>query len=131
MERLKHFSVGKVKYPYKCDLLVLEKLQETFWNIFDYEMELKGLELMKDEAGNTIYNEDGTPNFKSKHFSFKALNAILPLMVNEGLEIEAHQQGKDFTPVDDKEFIRSLVVNPYELHSLVVEEFNRCFATKK
>lgn len=131
MEKLKSFKVGKTRYPYKIDLLVLEQLQEVFWNIFEYELELKGLVPIFDDAGNRVYESNGLPKYKNKHFSLKALNAILPLMVNEGLEIEAEEQGKSFEPVEDKAFIRSLTMNPYELQMLVVEEFDRCFATKK
>ena len=130
MEKLKTFTIQKKKIPYKIDLFVLEQLQNDYWNIWDFERELKGLKVKTDDKGEIVY-QDGSPVLERVHFSFKALNTILPLMVNEGLEIDADQKRKEFTPVDDKDFIRTIDVNPYELQRLVVEEFDRCFDIKK
>jgi hypothetical protein len=130
MEKLKTFTIQKNKIPYKIDLFVLEQLQESYWNIWDFERELKGLKIKTDKNGDPVY-KDGTFMLERMHFSIKALNTILPLMVNEGLEIDADQRKKEFIPVDDKEFIRSIDINPYELQRLVVEEFDRCFDIKK
>jgi hypothetical protein len=131
MEKLKSITVGKKRFPYKIDMFVLEKLQEKYWDILSFELALKGLEVSRDKSGQTVYGADGKPILKKRHFSLKALNMILPLMVNEGLQIEADQKHESFEPVDEVEFIRGLEINPYELHAAVVEEFDRCFETKK
>lgn len=131
MERLKSITINKVRYPYKIDLFVLEKLQETWSSISEFERELKGFKLAKTPDGAQRYDENGEMLIERVHFSIKALNDILPLMVNEGIEIESSAKGKEFEPVDEKEFIRNCNISPYRLQELVVEEFDRCFEVKK
>jgi hypothetical protein len=83
MEKLNTLQIGKKKYPYKCDLYVLEELQNEYQNIFEYELKLKGMKPRFDSNGNRIYRADGTFDYERVHFDIHALNTILPLMVNE------------------------------------------------
>ena len=131
MEKLKSITIGKIRYPYKIDLFVLEKLQDTWENISEFERALKGYRFAKNPDGSQRYSDNGDPLVEKVHFNLKALNDVLPLMVNEGLEIEANTKGTEYVPVDEKEFVRGCNISPYVLQELVVEEFDRCFERKK
>jgi len=131
MEKLKTLTIDKKKYPYKCDLYVLEELQKEYSDIFEYERKLKGLEYRLDKNGNKVYGPDGNPAYVRRHFDIHAINVILPLMINEGIEITGWLQNKEVSPVDPKEIIRRCDIPLYELWELVVEEYNRCMFGKK
>ena len=131
MERLKTLKAGKDRYPYKMDLLVLEQLQGEWQDISEFEKELKGLRYAKTPDGTQKYNSDGTPMMESVPYSIHALNTVITLMVNEGLDIDADQKHKEFEPVEPKTLIRNLTQPLDELHRIAVEEFNKCFEIKK
>lgn len=131
MEKLRTITIDKVKYPYRCDLFVLEQLQNEYGDIFEFERKLKGLAYRTDANGNKLYSAEGTPLYDHVHFEIRTLNILLPLMVNEGLEIENWLHGAEACPVDPKEIIRKCDIPIYELWQIVVEEYNRCVFGKK
>jgi hypothetical protein len=131
MEKLKTLTINKKKYPYKCDLFVLEELQKEYKDIFEFERKLKGLIYKLDKNGNRIYNEDGSPAYDREHFDLHALNLIFPLMINEGLEIEGQSRNKEIEAVDPQELIRTCDIPLYELWTLIVQEYDRCMFGKK
>lgn len=131
MEKLPTITINKVKYPYKCDLIVLESIQKEYRDIFEFERKLKGLEYQLDKNGNRLYDTDGTPIYDRVHFDIRALNLMLPLMINEGLQIDAWQTGKAVELVDSEEIIRKCDIPLYDLWGMAVEEYNRCIFGKK
>lgn len=128
---LSRIEIGGESYPLKCDNLVLMEIQEKYGTVREFEKELVGLEEKRDENGDIILSEDGTPIFIKKEPSIKAINFALPLMINEGLEIEAEKNNTTYNPVKEKTLIRKINTNYYELSRLIHEEFSRCFVTKK
>ena len=109
MDKLTYIEVGKEKYPIKCDNLVLQQIQEEFGSVRLFEMELIGLAADKNPDGTDKRDDKGQLILKHVEPSIKAINFGLPLMVNEGLEIEAEQKNTDFKYLEDKEIIRSII----------------------
>lgn len=123
MEKLKSIFVGSKKYPIKMDMNVLEAIQDSYGTIAKFERELLGLRYKK--------NEDGEWKLYKKEPSIKAIKTALPLMINEGLEIEAEERGTCFEPISDSLVFRECSI-PFDiLAGIIHEEFKRCFATKK
>lgn len=131
MEKLKKIQIGETKYPFKIDLNVLEQIQEKYGSVHEFERDLLGLKYLKDKEGNQLYDEEGAPRMYKQEPSIKAIRTILPLMINEGLEIEAEEKGESFTPVSDQTILRECGVPFNLLAEIIHEEFRRCFATKK
>ncbi len=131
MEKLKRIWIGETEYPFKIDLNVLEQIQEEYGSVHEFERDLLGLKYLKDGEGNQLYDEEGDPRMYKQEPSIKAIRTILPLMINEGLEIEAEEKGESFTPASDQTILRECRVPFNLLAEIIHEEFRRCFATKK
>lgn len=131
MEKLSRLTIGGKSYPVKVDLNVLEVIQNEFGTINNFERDLLGIKIQTDDEGNIVYNSEGDPEMYLVEPSIKAITTILPLMVNEGLEIEALQKGKAFEPVDAKLLIGSCDTAFSLLSKQIHAEYKKCFATKK
>lgn len=131
MEKLKRIQIGETDYPYKIDLNVLEQIQEAYGTVYEFERDLIGLDYLKDEEGKQLYDEEGYPRMYKKEPSIKAVRTVLPLMINEGLEIEAEEKGGTFSGVPDRMLLRECRISFERLAEMIHEEFKRCFATKK
>lgn len=116
-EDLKHITLSGEEYPIKCDMLVLERLQEEFGSIEDFENRILGIE----EKGKK----------RNKLPDVKAVGAALYWMIREGLEIEAEQQKKTGISLPRREQLMRKVDMPYYMLGVTLyEEFARCFASK-
>lgn len=122
MEKLKRIMIGDKTYPFKIDLNVLEELQEQFGTVNEFERQLRGI--------RNMIGEDGKPMKYIGEPSIKAIKAVLPLAVNEGLAIEAELENREMEPVEE-EIIRECTVPFTLLARMMLEEFKRCFETKK
>lgn len=131
MEQLKRIIIGGKNYPFKMDLNVLEIIQNTYGTINEFERELLGLKILRDESGHILYTDDGEKRMYRTEPSVKAIKAALPAMINEGLEIEADFKGCEYCPVYEKEIFRECTISFELLADMIYEEFKRCFATKK
>ena len=131
MDKLTYIEVGKEKYPIKCDNLVLQQIQEEFGSVRLFEMVLIGLAAEKNPDGTDKRDDKGQIILKHVEPSIKAITFGLPLMVNEGLEIEAEQKNTDFKYLEDKEIIRSIQLSYLKLSEIMHKELARCFETKK
>lgn len=130
MEELKKIMIGGREYPFKIDLNVLEKIQNEYGSINEFEMDILGISYRKDPEGNQIY-ENEKPVIMLKEPSIKAIKVVLPAMINEGLDIEAEMKRIEFIPVSATEIIRECSIPYKELGKIIHEEFKRCFSTKK
>jgi len=131
MENLQKIQIGGRTYPVKMDLCVLEQIQENYQSISQWERDILGIGYVLDAQGSVVLGDDGRPMGCLKEPSIKAIRAALQPMINEGLEIEAEQEGKPWTPVT-KEFIdRECTTDYIFLADMIHEEFGRCFAVKK
>ncbi len=131
MEQLKRITIGGKTYPVKMDLNVLEKIQEAYGSINEFERKIRGYEYSKDQDGKQMYDKQGNPIMNIVEPSIKAIKTVLPLIVNEGLEIEAAVMGKEFIPVEGDVLIHECTIPYTLLAEIIYEEFKRCFETKK
>ena len=58
-EKVKHITLSGKEYPYKCDLVVLEKIQEEYSDIGDFENKISGFTPSRNEDGTIERNEEG------------------------------------------------------------------------
>lgn len=129
-ERVNHIKLSGVQYPLKCDLLVLEKIQEEYRDLTEFENKLTGFTPNVDECGEFERNEEGyligtfgTPDIKT-------VRKALVWMIQEGIEI-AHEEGNcEIESVTEKELLRKVDMSPRELGDVLKKEFSRCFERK-
>lgn len=131
MEKMKRILIARRTYPYKIDLNVLEAIQDKYGSISQFERELLGYRFRLDEDGNQIYSEDGEPVMYRVEPSIRAIKAVLPAAINEGLAIEAEERGKEYVPIAEEEVFRNCTISYELLARMLHDEFKRCFETKK
>lgn len=131
MYKLNRIEFGGESYPYIIDLNVLEAIQNEYGSIGEFERAIVGVEEVKDENGETVYEADGSPKMRIVEPSLKAINFVLPEMINEGLAIEAEREGKSWTPVNGLLLMADCDLGYRELSTLIHGEFVRRFASKK
>lgn len=124
-EKMHTIELSGETFPIKCDMLVLEQLQEIYGDLGKFEDRLLNLVTEKDEDGNDIIDKNGNKQYKSAMPDPKAVNDGLCLMVEEGMEIE----GKD--PIERKMLLRKNDKTLFELAEIVHKEFMECFKSKK
>lgn len=117
MQKMEKIKIGERTYPIRMDLNVLENLQDLFGSLNAFEMDLVGLKVVD---GKAIRVET----------SVRTIKAVLPLMINEGLAIEAANTGNTYEPVNEQIFQECSI--PFEeLVQITHDEFKRCFAKKQ
>ena len=115
----------------KMDLNVLETIQNEYGTINEFERDILGLKFAKDADGKQLFNDEGEPKMIIGETSIRAIKVALPAMINEGLEIEAEEAGKEFEPVEESYIFRNCNVSYELLGKMIHEEFKRCFKVKK
>ena len=125
VEKLNHIELSGESYPIKCDLLVLEKIQDEYGDLSDFENKLTGFVPDIDEYGEYVRNEEGLLVGKRKTPEIKILRKMLIWMIEEGMEIEGEKN-----ELREKEIMRKADMSPGELGQILHEEFNRCFQRK-
>lgn len=114
-DELSHITLSGKEYPLKCDLCVLEKLQDEFRNIDDFEHKITGWQGEEEPLSMP---------------DVKAVNSALYWMVREGLEIEAEEK-KTSIEIPKKETLLRMVDEPYFMLSKKLHnEFVKCFISK-
>lgn len=131
MEALRRIMIGKKTYPFRIDLNVLEHIQEEYGSINKFERELAGIEFKKDAEGRQVYSAEGDPVVIRTETSIRAIKTVLPAAVNEGLAIQADEEGHARERVEGEYIFRNCTI-PFDiLGKMLHEEFRRCFETKK
>lgn len=131
MEKLSRIMLGKKTFPIKIDLNVLETIQEEYGSVSEFERKILGLEAARDGDGRVIYGENGRPVMNSVEPSIRAIKTVLPLMVNEGIAIEAEETGGRCEPVSDQWVFANCHISFDLLADMIHQEFRRCFEIKK
>lgn len=130
MEQLERIIIGGKSFPIKIDLNVLEKIQNDFGTINEFERKILGLNAVKDGEGKVLFEND-KPVMMQVEPSITAIKAVLPAMINEGLAIEAEEQNRSWEPVSDR-FVFENCKIPFDmLAEIIHKEFSKCFETKK
>ncbi len=123
-------EINGEEYPIYCDLYVFQQIQEKM-DINDFERKIIGAQIIRDEAGQPIYDKD--KRFKLEYIGpdINTLIFGLTLMVNEGLLIESEQEDEKYEPVNEKYMARISDMSVIELSNIVHEAFGRCCGSKK
>lgn len=129
-EGLSYIELSGKSYPVRCDILVLEKIQEAYGNLDDFESKLMTWEPDKDEEGNKIQDENGDVKYHGKLPDAKALNDALYWMVSEGEAVAAGEEGRKPEVITREGIARKVDLTPIELANQLHDEFYRCFKSK-
>lgn len=122
---LNHITLGGNEYPIKCDMLVLEKIQDKYEDISEFENKLMGFTPSKNEDGTNKRDKKGNTIGITGIPDIRALNFALTAMIREGLSIAGEKADKT-----DEEIIRSIDMTPTDLSTVLHEEFIQCFRRK-
>lgn len=129
-EKLNYIELSGVKYPFKCDMLVLEQIQDKYKDLAEFENKLSGFVPGIDENGEYTRNDEGKIIGYYGEPNMEALGDLLFWTVEEGIEIEREEQKNEMKVPEKKKLIRSVDLAPRELAEVLREEFVRCFERK-
>lgn len=127
---LNYIEINGVKYPLYCDLNVLELIQDNFESVSKFERDLMGLTPLRDEEGELKRDESGSILNRVGEPKIRAVVFGLYLMIKEGQRIDTRQTGKEHEEISIDE-IREVCTKPFDIASILHDEFNRCFDVKK
>lgn len=129
-EELKYIDLSGEKYPVKCDLVVLEKIQDEFGSLDEFETKIYPWVPILDEAGEKVRDEKGNVETEFQMPDIPAVNTALFFMVNEGEEIAAEREGREPRPYSRNEIARKVDISPVRLALKLHAEYYRCFELK-
>ena len=129
-EKLNHIALSGTEYPIKCDLLVLERIQDKYKDLAEFENKLSGFVPGVDEDGEYTRNEEGRIIGYYGEPNMEALGDFLEWTVEEGIDIDREENGSEMETPERKKLIRSVDLAPRELMEILREEFRRCFERK-
>lgn len=122
---MNYIELSGEKYPIRCDMLVLEQIQDAFGDISEFENKLMGFKPLENEDGSARKDEEGRVIGISGTPDIKALKFALCSMVKEGMA--ADKKSED---VNEADLMRSVDMSPKELSEILHMEFMRCFKRK-
>ena len=128
-EKTNYIELSGEKYPIKCDILVLERIQDKYEDLSEFENGLNGFTPAVDENGEYKRNEEGRLVGFYGEPKIETLRDALEWMVQEGIEIE-RENGKEIQEVSGKTLTRKVDMAPKELAEILHAEFARCFRRK-
>ena len=129
-EKLNHITLSGTEYPIKCDLLVLERIQDKYKDLAEFENKLSGFVPGVDEDGKYTRNNEGKIIGYYGEPNMEALGDFLEWTIEEGIEIDREENGSEMEMPGRKKLIRSVDLAPRELMEILREEFVRCFERK-
>lgn len=129
--KLNHIEIDRKSYPIYCSLHVLEKIQEEFESINQFEREILGLEIIRDEKGEPMRNNEGVILKTQGEPRIRAVSFALREMILDGMRIEERQEGKEPEDITADELIDLCDMNYIDLSFKLHQEFLRCFDSKK
>lgn len=110
--------------PIRCDLYVLEQIQERYENLEDFEYRLMGFVPSRDEFGDVIINEKGNTEGRFTTPDIKVLGDALHMMVNEALEYAGAET------MGEKKLKQMVDIPVSELSRKLHDEYLNCFKRK-
>lgn len=129
-EKLNYIELSGKKYPFKCDILVLERVQEKYGDLAEFENKLSGFVPGVDENGKITRNDEGKILGYYGEPNMEALGDLLFWTVEEGIDIEREEQKNEMEVPEKKKLIRSVDLAPRELSEILRKEFVGCFERK-
>lgn len=139
-ESLSEIKLGEKQYPIKCDIAVLEKIQEKYDSIEAFEDNILTWEKVLDKEGKEIIEKKTDENgevisektkIKGKMPRIKYVNDFLFWVVQEGEMISADNEKREAHKYTRDQVLR-LAANRQimDLASELHDEFYRCLASK-
>ena len=125
-KKVEYLELSGQKVPIKCDLLVLEKIQEAYGDLSVFENKLMGFVPSLDEEGNPEKNEDGLQVGKYGMPDIKVLNQALIWFAEEGAVCEECEADRP----EGTDLLRMADIRPDDLGNMLHKEFMRCFERK-
>lgn len=122
---INHITLNGNEYPIKCDMLVLEKIQDKFEDVSEFENKLMGFTPSKNADGTNKRDKNGNTIGITGLPDIRALNFALCAMIREGMSITGEETDKT-----DAELLREADLTPSELSGILHNEFIRCFQRK-
>lgn len=112
-------------YPIKCDILVLEKIQEKYGDLAGFEGKIRKFIPDRDKDGKMIQNKEG---LYVGHYEYPNIPALLDFLywsVQEGMEIEGKEE-----EINRNSLVRMVDMTLLELAEILHEEYLRAFERK-
>ncbi len=141
-EGLNHITIAGTKYPIKCDLYVLECIQDKYGSLEDFEegiryrKQVDGMVPKLDEKEQPVLDDHGNavmiPGkiWEYKDPDMKMLNYGLELMINEGIDIQNEDSKEEMSHVTARELARKMDLNVFEVSAILQREYVTCFKVK-
>ncbi len=114
-----------LEVPFRCDLYVLNAIQNQYGTIEAFERELVGM--YPKEGSDSM--EEGA--YEMREPSIKALLFALPMMVREGFRAEKEENGRDIPDMNDMQLVLNIRRDYRLIADDIHEELRRCFGVKK
>lgn len=114
-----------LEVPFRCDLYVLNAIQNQYGTIETFERELVGM--YPKEGSDSM--EEGA--YEMREPSIKALLFALPMMVREGFRAEKEENGRDIPDMNDMQLVLNIRRDYRLIADDIHEEMRRCFGVKK
>lgn len=124
-EKVNHIKLSGEIYPIRCDMAVLEKIQDKYGDLIAFEDLIYKFEPKVDKNGNPVKSKEGLIVGTYGYPKISAVNDALYWFVEEGMDIE--EPGKT---ISKKELIRNVDLTPIDLAKVVHDEYVRCFERK-
>lgn len=141
-EGLNHITIAGTAYPVKCDLYVLECIQDKYGSLEEFEegiryrKQVDGMVQKLDENEQPVLDENKNPVmipgkvWKYKDPDMKMINYGLELMVNEGIDIQNEDSKEKMSHVTARELARKMDLNVFEVSAILQREYVTCFKVK-
>ncbi|MBR5421010.1 MAG: hypothetical protein IK115_07695 [Lachnospiraceae bacterium] len=129
--KLERIRIGDRDLPIRIDYNVIEEIEEEFETLERFRMELLGFRWKRMDDGKYEYDDEGKPIPEITKPSMKAMNFILPLMINEGLKAEAYEQKKPYDPMDPEQILMECEIEKNYMLNIINREMERCQSVKK
>lgn len=114
-----------LEVPFRCDLYVLNAIQNQYGTIETFERELVGM--YPKEGSDSM--EEGA--YEMREPSIMALLFALPMMVREGFRAEKEENGRDIPDMNDMQLVLNIRRDYRLIADDIHEEMRRCFGVKK
>jgi len=118
MRDMNKVQIGEREYPIKCDIEVLECLQDDFGSLDTFEKSLQGIKEATNEDGSVKCDKDGNPMYIQGEPSLKVIRKTLAYMLHEGLEISGES-----VSADEVLSIIKFCDNPFEISTILYKEY--------
>ena len=129
--KLERIRIGDRDLPIRIDYNVIEEIEEEYETLEKFRMELLGFKWKRGDDGKYIYDDEGKPVPELTKPSMRALNFILPIMINAGIKAEAYEMKKPYEPIDPELIIMECEIERNFLMEIINREMERCQRVKK